>query len=47
VVGGSSGTSAGATVLMGIVTTDVLLFADIFLKTENNFSTHCSPPLSR
>jgi amino acid transporter len=32
----SSGTPAGATVLMGIVTTGVLLFAGIFLKTENN-----------
>jgi amino acid transporter len=32
----SSGTPAGATVLMGIVMTGVLLFAGIFLKTENN-----------
>jgi amino acid transporter len=32
----SSATPAGATVLMGIVTTGVLLFAGVFLKTEDS-----------
>jgi amino acid transporter len=32
----SSGAPAGATVLMGIVTTVVLLFAGLFIKTEDN-----------